>query len=77
MTSTADKPPSLQQARAARSKAESLLARNRFVNGVGIARFGSGWCVKVNLSGPTRAVLPEEIDGVPVKVEMVGKISKH
>ncbi|HVE76545.1 MAG TPA: hypothetical protein VND22_07245 [Actinomycetota bacterium] len=77
MASTAKNPPTIQQARAAKLKAESLLARNRRVNGIGIARLGTGWCVKVNLSGPTRAVLPEEIDGVPLRIEQVGEISKR
>lgn len=54
-----------------------MLARNRKVNGVGVQRRGNGWQVKVNLSGPTRAKMPQEIDGVPVRVEHVGPISKR
>jgi hypothetical protein len=71
------KPPTLQQAREAKSRAETLLARNRRVNGIGLTRRGNSWCIKVNLSGPTRSKLPAEIDGVPVQVEQVGKISKR
>lgn len=67
----------LTEARAAKARAESMLARNRKVNGIGLSRRGAGWCIKVNLSGPTRANLPDEIDGVPVYVEQVGKISKR
>lgn len=69
--------PTLQEARAAKAKAESMLSRNRKVNGIGLSRRGTGWCIKVNLSGPTRASLPNEIDGVPVYVEQVGRISKR
>ncbi len=77
MAIKAKNPSTIEQARAAKSKAESLLSRNRQVNGIGIARRGGGWCVKVNLSGATRAKLPSEIDGVPVQVEQVGKVSKR
>lgn len=70
-------PPTLEEARRAKVKAESLLSRNRRVNGIGVARLGKGWCVKVNLSGPTRALLPEEIDGVPLRIELVGEITKR
>ncbi len=77
MTPTAKNPPTIQQARAAKLKAEALLSRNTKVNGIGLTRFGKGWCVKVNLSGPTRAVLPEEIDGVPLRIEQVGEITRR
>jgi hypothetical protein len=70
-------PATLEEARAAKSKVESRLSRNRHVNGIGVTRQGKGWGVKVNLSGPTRANLPREIDGVPVVVELVGKIAKR
>lgn len=77
MATKAKNPATLEQARAAKSKAESMLSRNRRVNGVGLTRRGRGWCVKVNLSGATRANLPTEIDGVPIQVEQVGKVSKR
>jgi hypothetical protein len=77
MATKVKNPATLEQARAAKAKAESLLSRNRRVNGIGVTRRGKGWGVKVNLSGATRANLPSEIDGVPVLVELVGKIAKR
>jgi hypothetical protein len=45
---------------------------------VGITRIGGGYGVKVNLDIPPdpEIDLPETIDGVPVRVEVVGKIRK-
>jgi hypothetical protein len=77
MRTAAKSPATLQEARAAKARIESLLARNRKVNGIGLSRRGKGWCVKVNLSGPTKANLPKEVDGVPVQIEQVGRISKR
>ncbi len=46
------------------------------VNGVGITRVDEGFCLKVNLSvRPAEGVeVPNEIDGIPVRVEVVGPI---
>jgi hypothetical protein len=65
--------------RAARSTAQARLAGMAEVNGIGITRVGSGFGVKVNLSAqPEHATgLPEEIDGVPVVIELVGQISSR
>ena len=67
---------SLPKVRAAQRKVIAQLARVPEVNGVGISRDGDGYCLKVNLAAqPKRAVrLPQEIDGVPVRVEVVGPI---
>ena len=46
------------------------------VVGIGLTRVGDGYGVKVNLDAPPRAQanLPETIDGVPVRIEVVGPI---
>ena len=67
----------LEQARAAKSKAAALLAALPVV-GVGITRVGDGYGLKVNLSESVAAdALPEHVDGVPVKTEVVGEIRKR
>lgn len=48
------------------------------VNGVGITRVGEGYGVKVNVAeAPNDTGLPDEIDGVPVVIEVVGQLSKR
>jgi hypothetical protein len=67
---------SLPKVRAAQRKVLAKLARVRELNGVGITRVGDGYGLKVNLSAAPRqpVQLPQEIDGVPVRVEIVGQI---
>ncbi len=69
----------LHQARAATAKVLAAYRHNRSVVGVGITRIGAGYGVKLNLQAPPapEAVLPEEVDGVPVRVEVVGTIRKR
>ena len=64
----------LETARAAKKKAMSLLGDLAQLNGVGITRLNEGYGVKVNLTEepPEGLHLPEEVDGVPIKVEVVG-----
>ena len=68
----------LEQARAAKERAKVLFAKKASVVGIGINRVGGGFGVKVNLSepAPPGADLPETIDGVPVRVEVIGTIRK-
>jgi len=68
--------PTLDEARAAKSKALTLLQDSPTVVGVGIARLNGGYCVKVNVSASSRR-MPADIDGVPVKVEVVGTLRKR
>jgi hypothetical protein len=67
---------SLDEARAAQSKAQAQLTRIKEVNGIGITRVGDGFALKVNLSAPLKpgATVPSAIDGVPVHTEVVGTI---
>jgi hypothetical protein len=71
--------PTLDEARAAKNKAASLLQHASDVVGIGIARQGGGYCVKVNLSHAPAAAdsMPTSIDGVPVRVEVVGILRKR
>lgn len=66
----------MAKATAAQRKLVRKLRTVREVNGVGITRVEAGFCLKVNLSVRPRAgvPVPEEIDGVPVRVEVVGRI---
>jgi hypothetical protein len=68
----------LDEARAAKAKAITALSKIRSVNGIGITRVGDGYGVKVNLAEPPapEVNLPEAIDGVPIRVEVVGTIRK-
>lgn len=68
--------PTLDEARAAKSKALNLLRNAPAVVGVGIARLNGGYCVKVNVSQSQRG-MPTDIDGVPVRVEVVGTLRKQ
>lgn len=69
---------SLEQARAAKAKLKALLAENSSVVGFGLARFGPGWGVKVLLARELASnSIPHEIDGVPVRYELVGAITKR
>lgn len=68
-----------EAARAAKDRARRLCSRKAEVVGVGITRIGDRYGVKVNLAAePAAGVrLPEEVDGVPLKVEVVGPIRKR
>lgn len=69
----------LESARAAKPAAQKVFAALADVVGVGITRIGDGYGVKVNLrAAPATGVeLPTEVDGVPVRVEVVGTIRKR
>jgi hypothetical protein len=66
----------LDEARAAKERAKSIFAGQSSVVGIGLTRIGGGYGVKVNLNAPPapNADLPETIDGVPVRVEVIGPI---
>jgi hypothetical protein len=69
----------IERARAAKDAVLARLGGLSQVNGVGITRVGQGYGVKVNLAEhpDPGTELPEEIDGVPVVTELVGRISKR
>ena len=72
-------PISLEQARAAKDSAKTLLAALPGVVGVGITKRGEDFVLKVNLRAPLPAGMsaPERICDVPVCVEVVGRITKR
>ncbi len=71
--------PGLEAARSAKALARTIFAAFAPVVGVGITRIAGVYGVKVNLRrGPAAgAVLPADIDGVPVRVEVVGPVTKR
>jgi hypothetical protein len=66
----------LDAARGAKRTALARLRGHASVNGIGLARRGAGYVLKVNLAAPLAEAerLPQEIDGVPVTAEVVGPI---
>lgn len=68
----------LAAARAAKRKAASRLARVPQVNGIGVMRVGAGYALKVNLAEPVGPdVIPDAVDGVPLRAEVVGRIRRR
>ncbi len=70
---------SLEEARAAKPAAQETFARLGKVTGIGITRSGGGYALKVNLQHNLAAgtEMPKEVQGVPVKVEVVGEVKKR
>lgn len=69
----------LEQARAAKERVKEQWGHIPSLVGVGINQVHGGFGVKVNLSepAPPGTSLPESIDGVPVLIEVVGRIHKR
>jgi hypothetical protein len=69
----------LEDARTMKPKALKVFGKKAEVVGVGITEIDGGYGLKVNLrEQPAPGVdLPENLDGIPVRVEVVGKISKR
>jgi hypothetical protein len=69
----------LDRARAVKGQARDVFAKHASVVGVGITRVDDGYGVKVNLCEPPPpgVNLPETIDGVPIRFEVVGTIRKR
>jgi hypothetical protein len=69
----------LDEVRAVKPRALAVFERLARVAGVGIARIGDGYGLKVNLRElpPSNTHLPTEVDGVPVKLEVVGQPRKQ
>lgn len=70
----------LAQARAAKDHLRSALAANRGpdrggVRGIGLARTAEGYCVQVNVDHGPHADIPGTVDGVPVRVRVVGRVT--
>jgi hypothetical protein len=69
----------LEEARSAKRKAAELLRNVPQLAGLGITRIGRNFAIKLNLNGPLSSdvKIPRDIDGVPIKVEFVGKIRAY
>ncbi|MPV36310.1 hypothetical protein [Georgenia subflava] len=66
----------LPQARAAKEGLRARIRDRDGVVGVGIARRGDGYCLKVNVTTEDVATrVPSDIDGVEVRVRVVGRIT--
>lgn len=69
-------PCTLEEVRAAKPHALEIFGAFEELTGVGITRVGEGYGLKVNFSREpsTDEPLPNEVDGVPVRIEVVGSI---
>lgn len=68
----------LDEARAAKREAARRLARLARVNGIGVERQGRGYGLRVNLAEDVESgLIPREVDGVPLRVVVVGRIRKR
>jgi hypothetical protein len=74
-----NEPSPLDRARAAKAHAHTVFSKLGKVVGVGITTIGAEYGLKINLASPPPAAteLPTEVDGVPVRVEVVGRIRKQ
>lgn len=68
----------LAKARAAKRKVAKMVEGDPSVSGIGIAKIDGGYGVKLDVTERMllSAKLPAEIDGVPLRVETVGQITK-
>jgi hypothetical protein len=64
----------LEQARAAKEHLLMTLKGRPDVRGIGIARAPDGYQLQVNLSRDSGSDLPGAVDGVDVRVRVVGSI---
>lgn len=69
----------LAEARHAKEKAKEIFSRFGSINGIGLARQGDCYAVKVNFEAEPRdkAHMPREIEGVPVIVRVIGSLHKQ
>lgn len=69
----------LDEARVAKPEALRVFGKLTELAGVGITRSGQGYGLKVNVrhAPAPGVVLPERIAGVPVKVEVTGRVGKQ
>jgi hypothetical protein len=66
----------IDEARAAKARALKIFGRLGAVASVGITRVDDGYGLKINLREAPRpgVALPTAVEGVPVRVEVVGAI---
>jgi hypothetical protein len=65
----------LERSQAAKATIAAALTGRPELRGIGIAVLDCGYGVKVNLSSrPADLSLPDEVDGVPIIIDIVGTI---
>ena len=64
----------LEQARAAKEHLRTTLKGRADVRGIGIARSADGYQLQVNMARDPGSELPGAVDGVDVRVRVVGAI---
>ena len=67
----------LTSARAAKARLCSDLSGHTGIRGVGVSRQPDGYCIQVNLDQSAADDIPRAVDGVPVRVRIVGAIRAH
>lgn len=65
----------LEQARAAKARLCTELTGHHGLRGIGLVRVRHGYAVRVSLDSADDDDLPTDVDGVPVRVAVVGAIS--
>jgi hypothetical protein len=71
---TSADPATLERARAAKEKLREQLANLPELRGIGIAMLEGGYGVKVNLLRQPETLIPEDIDGVPIVTDIIGRV---
>jgi hypothetical protein len=68
-----------ERARAAKEKVREIVAAVPEVNGIGITIIEGKYTVKVNVTREPAAAasIPREVDGIPVIVRVVGRITRQ
>lgn len=67
----------IDAARAAKVQLKACLAGVPGIVGVGLTRKGSCYAVKVTLQDDHRSQVPDSVAGIPVVVEVVGRVKKR
>jgi hypothetical protein len=70
-------PISLDKARKAKNALTKKLKGVEGLVGIGITKSGEDYAVKVNFDSPPKEPIPSSIAGVPILVEVVGRIRKQ
>ena len=72
-------PSTLEDARVVKSKALRVFGKQAAVVGVGITEIDGGYGLKINLREHPGAdvTLPATVDGIPVRIEIVGPLHKR
>jgi hypothetical protein len=65
----------IDMARKAKEQVRDIAAGFAEVTGIGLARVGGSYAVKVNLRGEKQPGMPPQVDGVPVVYEQTGSVT--